>query len=99
MCSGVVISDQCIRCGALQDELGQGKPATEPAREKALQQRALKEVTTNVARLKASIVALTIFYTFEDDTAAQAFFQELAEVEARIRALCGQIGEQIDFTS
>jgi hypothetical protein len=52
-----------------------------------LERRAVREVKTSFARLRAAITALSIFVCFEDDTAHQDFFAELGDVEERLTAL------------
>lgn len=60
-------------------------------REEMLKRRTLDQVSDGLARLRAAFCALTIFHTFEDDAAAQAFFQELEEIEGRVKRLCERI--------
>jgi hypothetical protein len=44
-----------------------------------------------LARLRASIVALSIFHTFGDDVTAEECFKELDEIEKRVARLCERI--------
>jgi hypothetical protein len=53
-----------------------------------LKKRALEEVSSSIDRMKAAIAALTLFHRWETDAAAQAFFQELEEIEGRVRRPC-----------
>ncbi len=69
-----------------------GASMPEQTRVDELRKWNLEQIEEMLAQLKAAICSLTIFHNFEDDATAQQFFEELQDIETRVRRLCEVIG-------